>query len=107
MTEFFNAWQCIGCGRIDGPAQCVGICQDRKVELVDASDYRKAVTAAAQAGARADALEGVVRLIAITTPHEGEWKSAWLALREQAKRAMQRAPAACVAPGTTRQGVKA
>lgn len=107
MTEFFNAWQCIGCGRIDGPAQCIGICQDRKVELVDASDYRKAVAAAEQAGARADALEDVVRLIAFTTPHEGEWESAWLALREQAKRAMQLAPVAGEAPGRPRQSVKA
>jgi len=39
MTPRFNAWQCIGCGRIDGPQACVGICQDRNTELVDARDF--------------------------------------------------------------------
>jgi hypothetical protein len=32
-----QAWQCIGCGRIDGP-ECLGICQDREVELVYAEE---------------------------------------------------------------------
>jgi hypothetical protein len=33
------AWQCIGCGKLEGPQPCVGVCQDRRVELVDAQDY--------------------------------------------------------------------
>ena len=35
----FVAWQCIGCGRIEGPQPCIGVCQDRKVSFVCASDY--------------------------------------------------------------------
>jgi len=27
MTERMTAWQCIGCGRIEGAQPCVGICQ--------------------------------------------------------------------------------
>ena len=65
MTEVFQAWQCIGCGRIDGPAQCVGICQDRTVRLVNAVDYEAAA-------ARIEALEQVVRRIANTRPLPGE-----------------------------------
>ncbi|MBK6983035.1 MAG: hypothetical protein IPH30_17075 [Betaproteobacteria bacterium] len=107
MTETFLAWQCIGCGRLEGTAQCVGICQDRKVELVDANDYRKVAAAAEHAAGRADALEDVVRMIAFTTPHEGEWASAWLALQARAKRAMQRAPTAVEASNTARQGENA
>ena len=34
MIEYMKAWQCIGCGKLDGPQDCIGICQDRKVELV-------------------------------------------------------------------------
>jgi len=30
-------WQCIGCGKIEGPQACIGVCQDRKVEMVYAS----------------------------------------------------------------------
>ena len=34
MTEYVKAWQYIGCGKIEAPQTCVGICQDREVELV-------------------------------------------------------------------------
>jgi hypothetical protein len=46
MTESFKAWQCIGCGRLDGPAQCIGVCQDRKVELVYATEREAALALA-------------------------------------------------------------
>lgn len=39
MTERITAWQCIGCGRIEGAQPCVGICEDRRTEFVYASDY--------------------------------------------------------------------
>jgi len=29
-----KAWQCIGCGKIDAPQTCIGICQDCRVEFV-------------------------------------------------------------------------
>lgn len=34
-----RAWQCIGCGRLDGPQPCVGICEDRPVLLVTGEEY--------------------------------------------------------------------
>ena len=39
--ERMKAWQCIGCGKLDGPQNCIGVCQDRRVELVYAADYDK------------------------------------------------------------------
>lgn len=92
MTETIKAWQCIGCGRLDGPQQCIGVCQDRKVELVYAAEYEAAMALAEQAGARAAALEDVVRRIALTTPRNGEWERTWRALQEQARRAMLNVP---------------
>ena len=62
MAELIKAWQCIGCGRLEGPAQCIGVCQDQPVQLVTAADYEKAL-------ARASALEDVVRRIAHTAPN--------------------------------------
>jgi hypothetical protein len=32
----FKAWQCVGCGRIESQETCLGICQDRPVEVVSA-----------------------------------------------------------------------
>src|SRR5690242_9226410 len=42
MTERTTAWQCIGCGRLEADATCLGVCQDRKVEVVSAADYDEA-----------------------------------------------------------------
>lgn len=85
MTETIKAWQCIGCGRLEGPAQCIGVCQDRPVELVHVGEYEAAI-------ARAAALEDVVRRIALTHPHKGEWERTWMALQAQAKRALEAVP---------------
>ena len=29
-AERIVAWQCIGCGRLEGPQPCVGVCQDAR-----------------------------------------------------------------------------
>ncbi|MBL0140894.1 MAG: hypothetical protein IPP91_02220 [Betaproteobacteria bacterium] len=85
MAETIQVWQCIGCGRVEGPAQCIGVCEDRIVDMVNAADYKADL---AQAEARAAALEEVVRRIALTFPKNGEWESTWRALQAQAKRAL-------------------
>jgi len=81
MTETFVVWQCIGCGRIDHPAPCVGICQDRKVEMVLARDHAEALR-------RIEALEEIVRRLAAITPRENEWQSSYRALQAEARRAL-------------------
>jgi len=88
MAESFQAWQCIGCGKLEGPAQCIGVCQDRPVELVNAADYRAAMALAEDERARGAALEEVVRRIALTFPKDGEWERTWRALQAQARQAL-------------------
>ncbi len=78
MAERFSAWQCVGCGRIDGPRPCVGICQDRRVELIDAQDLE-------QAQARIAALEQLLRLFVHTTPRTGEWERSYRWFQEAAR----------------------
>lgn len=92
MAETIKAWQCAGCGRLEAAAQCVGVCQDRPVELVALADYEGAV-------ARASALEDVVRRIALTFPKEGEAERTWLALQSQARRVLAQAAGGEGAPG--------
>jgi hypothetical protein len=74
-----KVWQCVGCGRIDDPQPCVGICRDVKVEYVLAADHDRAV----------EALLKVARAIARTTPREGECVRHWRALQAQARRALE------------------
>lgn len=76
--ERIQGWRCIGCGKIDAPRPCVGICEDRKVELVDAADFD-----ALQA--RVQALEAALALIARVTPREGAMAASWRALQERAR----------------------
>ena len=57
MPDIVDAWQCIGCGKIEAPKPCIGICQDRKVQFVYVDDYAAAVQQAQAAIESADALK--------------------------------------------------
>ncbi len=83
--ETIKAWRCIGCGRLEADANCVGICQDRMVELVGAWDYAEVVIALEQANERVAALEEFARRLARITPREGAWKDTYVALQRQAQ----------------------
>jgi hypothetical protein len=118
IAEPIAAWQCIGCGRIEAPQNCVGVCQDRRVEFVHASDYADAYAALhaardALAAARAerdaanaklrkalserDALEALARRLAFSRPREGEWERSYRALQGQARVALHAAQSAAAA----------
>ena len=88
MAEYVKAWQCIGCGKIEAPQTCVGVCQDRKVEFVYAHDHREAM---ARAQTQAAAMESLVRQIASTTPRQGEWERSYRAWQERARHALAQA----------------
>ena len=88
-TEYIKAWQCIGCGKVDVPQPpCIGVCQDRKVEFVYASEYEEALAQAALARQQAKALEALARRLAWTTPRDGEWEHSYRALQNQARRTL-------------------
>ncbi len=95
-VERIVAWQCIGCGRIEGPQPCVGVCQDRKVTLVPADAYDSALARMRQAEARLAALESLARRMALSTPRNGEWEKSFRALQAEARRAMRESRAAHV-----------
>ena len=88
-TERMPAWQCIGCGRIEAERPCVGICQDRRVDLVYAHDYDEALAQSTLMGKRMQALLALVRQLAHTVPREGEWEGNYRALQVRAQRTLQ------------------
>lgn len=88
MTERVAAWRCIGCGRIEGPQPCIGVCEDRRVEFVSASDYDELLAGLAVARQQAEVLAAVVRQLACTTPREGEWERSYRALQARARRTL-------------------
>ena len=88
--DTIKGWRCIGCGRVEAPANCVGICQDRKVELVDAWDYAEVALALEEANERIAALASALVKLAHVTPREGTWKESYLALQAHARRLLER-----------------
>lgn len=77
--ERIHGWRCIGCGKVDAPRPCIGVCQDRKFELVAAADYDRLRL-------RVQALEGALALIAHTTPRADKLAESWAALQGMARR---------------------
>ena len=85
MTETVKAWQCIGCGKIEAPQTCIGVCQDRKVEFVHASEHEEVLAQLDLARRRASALEALARRLAGTNPHKDGWEASYRAMQEQAR----------------------
>ena len=84
MNDYVKAWQCIGCGRIEAPQPCLGICQDRKVQFVYADEHEETVAELALARRQVNALEALVRRFACTHPHKDGWEHSYRAMQEQA-----------------------
>lgn len=87
--ERMKAWQCIGCGKLDGPQNCIGVCQDRRVELVYATDYDKLQRQLDEAHAVIAALSAQMREIVNTTPRSEQWERSYRALQARANSALE------------------
>jgi hypothetical protein len=81
--ERVEVWQCIGCGKIEAPQPCIGVCRDRRTEFVYGEDYDALA-------AHAEALAAIVRQIATVTPREGEWERSYKALQTRAREALEK-----------------
>ncbi len=109
MFDTLKAWQCIGCGRVEAPQPCIGICQDRRVEFVYASEHAEALADAKRANERALAFEALVRQIAHTTPRAGEWERSFRSLQDHARRLLathRAAQAPAPDPGAKAPGLR-
>lgn len=83
MPEPIIAWQCIGCGRLDAPQTCIGVCQDRKVELLPAQHYHDAVAQCDQARHALAQWHDLAHRLLRTTPHPDAWESSYCAFQAQ------------------------
>jgi hypothetical protein len=96
VTPTITAWQCIGCGRIEAPQTCIGVCQDRKIDLVTAWDHAEALVALEDMAARVRAFERFAARFAATTPRDDAWKASYLAFQRELRELM--APASAGEP---------
>jgi len=89
MSERMQAWQCIGCGRIEGPQPCIGVCEDRKVEFVYAAEHEEILARLAFLQSQVETLTALARQLARTTPREGEWERTYRAMQARARATLE------------------
>ena len=85
MSAYVQAWQCIGCGRIEAPKNCVGICEDRKVQLVYSFEHENVRAELEAARKQRNRFAALARRLARTTPRGGEWEHSYRALQQEAR----------------------
>jgi hypothetical protein len=83
MTDYLQVWQCIGCGRIEAPQPCIGVCKDRKVFMVGRDEHERLLAeheALRQRLARAHAM---LQRFGLARPREDQWERSWHALQNE------------------------
>jgi hypothetical protein len=88
MTDYIQAWQCIGCGRIEAPQPCIGVCKDRKVFMVGKDEHEHVLAENAALQARLRQAHAMLLRFGQARPKPGQWEAAWLALQEQVREAL-------------------
>lgn len=88
-AERVTVWECIGCGKIEGPQPCIGVCQDRRVEFVYAADYDGKSRGMAELRRQMDILTMLVRQIACTTPHGVGCERTYRVMQNRARRILR------------------
>jgi hypothetical protein len=81
VVDTFRAWLCTGCGRVEAPQPCLGVCVRKPDEVVRSDHHAAAAARAADAMRDARELAGLVSRLAWTTPRDGGWEASLAALR--------------------------
>ncbi|HEX8777650.1 MAG TPA: hypothetical protein VF738_05980 [Rhodanobacter sp.] len=88
MTDYIQAWQCIGCGKIEAPQPCIGVCRDRKVFMVGKEEHERVLAEHAALQAQLQRARGMLLRFGQARPKPGQWEATWLALHEQLREAL-------------------
>lgn len=84
-TEYVDVWQCIGCGKMEAPQPCIGVCKDRKTRYVHASTYDAVLARLACLQREHDEALGLLQRLAHTKPRDGRWEATYRALQVRAQ----------------------
>ena len=97
-VDFVTVWQCIGCGRIEAPQPCIGVCQDRPVRFVAAAEYEEALARLQTAQQKAEALGNLMLRFTLTSPRDGKWERCYTTFQAEARRLVSELASAAEAP---------
>ncbi|MEO7935490.1 MAG: hypothetical protein ABIR27_04455 [Dokdonella sp.] len=85
MSDPIPAWQCIGCGRIEAPQTCIGVCQDRKILLVSMQEHSEALDQIQLLLTQMDAMQRLLTRVALSTPNATSWETSYRAAQAEAR----------------------
>ena len=85
MTDYIQAWQCIGCGKIEAPQPCIGVCRDRKVLFIGKDEHEAALTEIARLRAHLQTAASRLQRFGLAAPRPGQWEMAYAALRDEVR----------------------
>ena len=85
MIDYIQAWQCIGCGKIQAPQPCIGVCRDRKILMVGKDEHERVLAELAIAQAQLKGLQAVLLQLAWSEPRDDQWERNWRALQQRAR----------------------
>jgi hypothetical protein len=85
VTDYIQAWQCIGCGKIEAPQPCLGVCRDKKILMVGKDEYEEVLAELTIAQQQLKGLRAVLLQLAWSEPRHGQWELNWRALQERAR----------------------
>ena len=85
MAEYIQAWQCIGCGKIEAPQPCIGVCRDRKVLFIGKDEHEAALAEIARLREQLQSAASHLRRFGLAAPRAGQWEAAYTALRDETR----------------------
>jgi hypothetical protein len=94
QAEGATTWWCAGCGGIDAPQPCLGICIWRPIDWVNAKLYGQERTRALAERDMEMCLRRLLRRAAFVTPREGHWERGCRVLQAEAQETLD----ACADP---------
>ena len=85
VTDYIQAWQCIGCGKIEAPQPCIGVCRDRKVLFIGKDEHEAALAEIARLRAQLQSTASRLQRFGFAAPRPGQWEAAYAALRDESR----------------------
>jgi len=85
MTDYIQAWQCIGCGKIEAPQTCIGVCRDRKVFVVGKEEHERALAANLALQEQLERAHAMLLRFGQAEAKPGQWERSWCALQAQVR----------------------
>jgi hypothetical protein len=85
-VDIVTVWQCVGCGRIEAPQACIGVCEDRLARFVAAADHEEALARLHIAQLKAAALESLMLRFTLTSPRDRKWERCYTTFQAEARR---------------------